>query len=135
MTVEYEPQQTAEQLPSLISKSKGNFVAGQIYDAICECDDEVEVEIAIRYAAETSDMDYLFNIPGVLFEENDPFVCVIRYMEDETIQHGFVVLDHESQSVKMMDYDEVPKRAKAFFSSFAGVLSCLGDMPEVAKLH
>lgn len=130
----HEP--SGPKLPRLLAQKEQDLTAfGAFFDAVTELEPDGGLLNLIRKAAKRAGVDYLFEIPGALFGDDNLQACIIRKELGDDLQHGFVVCDEEKGSITLLDYDEVPDRARAFFASYASVLCCLSKFPAVKQLH
>ena len=125
------------ELPTLLANKGTNHLSTlPLLEALSEIrSEETDIPQLLSEASEDTGFEFLFEIPGALFEHERMNAFVMRYEGEEQYFHRFVVYDPEEDKVAIMTYDEITPRARKFFTSYYGVLSCLSKIPAVRKLN
>ena len=124
-------------LPTLLAhKGVNHLTTLPLLEALSEIDpEEADITRTLVEATEDTGFEFLFEIPGALFEHDDMNAFVMRYGNEDQYFHRFVVYDQNERKVAIMTYDEITPRARKFFTSYYGVLSCLSKISAVKQLN
>ncbi|MEM9278549.1 MAG: hypothetical protein AAGA76_08235 [Pseudomonadota bacterium] len=123
--------------PTLLARNdEGSDTIIPLFDAVMSMDRKLDAMQVLEKSAEQSGMEFLFEIPGALFELPGHRVAVLNASTgSEKHDHVFVLYAMNEGIINVLNYDEIPDQAKRFFHSYVSVLSCLSDMPAVRNLH
>ena len=107
-----------------------------LLDALRELDpDKLDIGELIKNAAKESGFEFLFEMPSALFDNEKINAFVLRCSCNEQLFHSFIVHDPDDNVFAIMNYEEIPPKARHFFASYHSVLSCLSKLPAVRKLN
>ena len=107
-----------------------------VFEAVMEMDQSLDVIQILERTAERTDCDFLFEIPGALFELPNHRAAVLRSAPEESkYEHIFVLCGEDKDIVGILSFDEIPEQAQNFFYSYVSVLSCLSEISAVKSLH
>ncbi|MGI9352650.1 MAG: hypothetical protein ACR2O3_13885 [Rhizobiaceae bacterium] len=123
--------------PTLFARnreSKNSIIP--VFEAVMEMDQSLDVVQILQRTAERTDCDFLFEIPGALFELPDHRAAVLKSAaEDSKHDHVFVLCGENKGITGILNFDEIPEQAQNFFYSYVSVLSCLSEISTVKSLH
>lgn len=105
----------------------------QFLDDVPEDGDFLEHVIEV---AKDAGCQFLFEVPGSLFEEPDyRAAAVIQDLDDEETQTIFILCSQEAGTIQLLHEVEVEPEVLGFVESYANVLLSLNKLETCHQLH
>lgn len=132
-----DPSTKYTQPPTLLSVEKQNaFSASALFEALEQQDKQpTDFTASLKDCAQQAGMEFLFEMPGSLFDKTDIRAFALRQGRPNSALYGFLFYEIETKTIAIMQYSEIGFQAQAFFSSYSSVLACLKDLKPISHIH
>ncbi|MDJ0614690.1 MAG: hypothetical protein QNJ29_13570 [Rhizobiaceae bacterium] len=132
-----QSQSISTDKPALLnpaSKSENPIVS--LFQEVERSDLERDFLELVSETANTAGCQFLFEIPGTLFEKPEYRAAAVVHEYDDLQDHVvFILCNQESGSVEIYDECEVSEQVTKFVGSYANVLTCLQRLETRKQLH
>lgn len=113
-----------------------SFLPGAFEQALLQVNEGDGFCDAVTFAAEQAGCEFLFEVPGSLFNQDGGRAAVIRScpkpvangMQENCIL--YIIFDGDDGVIRILEEFEVPNSIQAMTNSYSNVLEFLGNMPD-----
>ena len=109
-----------------------NFFPSAFEQALLQIGESDGFSDVVIYAAEQSGCEFLFEVPGSLFNREDGRAAVIRSCPTGSEGENcilYIIFDGDDGVIRILEEFEVPNSIQAMTHSYSKVLEYLSDLP------
>lgn len=121
------------------STSSHSFLPGAFEQALLQVNESDAFSDAVMYAAEQAGCEFLFEVPGSLFDHSGGRAAVIRSCpdfknpKDDEVCILYIIFDGDDGVIRILEEFEVPNSIQAMTHSYSNVLEHLAEMTPSLK--